>query len=152
VVCLLAAWGFFDFSAVDAFGAAPDAPAVAKVERVAAGVARHLGFAALQARIDVTMARKVVLEGQPWGRSLTGEAWNALIEGAPALAGQRELEPTQVRSPLLSRPEEASRGLLIKDFNLVIPFGLTMLAARFLLWLLRGAPVEPAHGAAEEGP
>jgi len=148
IVCLAAAWGFFDFSAVDAFGASPRASALEKVSAVATGLGRHLDFAARQGRIDLAMASKV-LRGRPWGRSLTGAEWNDLLGSAPELQAQRELDPGALRSPLLSRPEEASRGLLVKDFNLIVPFGLALMALRFLLWLARGAPIEPAHGPAE---
>jgi hypothetical protein len=148
IVCFAAAWGFFDFSAVDAFGASPRASALEKASAVATGLGRHLDFAARQGRIDLAMASKV-LRGLPWSRTLTGAEWNDLLGAAPELQAQRELDPGALRSPLLSRPEEASRGLLVKDFNLIVPFGLVMIALRFLLWLARGAPVESAHGPAE---
>jgi TRAP-type C4-dicarboxylate transport system permease small subunit len=148
VVCLMAAWGFFDFSAVDGFEVSAGAPVREKVLTVAEGVGRHLSLASRQVRIDLAMAPKV-LQGQPWSRSLSGAQWNELLGDDPRLQAQRELDPETMRSPLLSRPEEASRGLFVKDFNLIVPFGLLMMALRFVLWLLRGAPVEAAHGPSE---
>ena len=147
-VCLVASWGFFDFSAVDGFGATPGAPALEKGLVVARGLWRHVSFASRQVRIDFAMAGKV-LRGLPWSHTLTGAQWNELLGDAPELEGQREAEPDTFRSPLLSRPEEASRGLFVKDFNLIVPFGLLMMALRFVLWLLRGSPVEAAHGPSE---
>lgn len=149
-VCLMACWGFFDFSAVDGFKVSAGAPAGEKFSVVARGVARHLSLASRQVRIDLAMASKV-LRGLPWSRSLSGAEWNELLGDDPRLLAQREIDPEALRSPLLSRPEEASRGLFVKDFNLIVPFGLLMMALRFVLWLLRGAPVEAAHGSSEGG-
>lgn len=150
VVCLTAAWGFFDFTAIDAFGASSQARPAEKAAAVSEGLGRHLVWAGRQLRVDVTVAGRV-LAGRPWSQSLTGAEWNALWSDEPECAALLEAEPSVLRSPLVSRPEEPSRGLLVKDMNLVVPFGLVMMALRFVVWLLRGAPVEAAHGPAEGG-
>jgi hypothetical protein len=92
-----------------------------------------------------------VLLARPWDKTVTGADWNAWLGGAQDEAAQQEADLALTRAPLLSYPGEASRGLLVKDFSLIVPFGLLMMALRFVLWLLRGAPVESAHGLAEEG-
>jgi TRAP-type C4-dicarboxylate transport system permease small subunit len=148
-VCLTAAWGFFDYSAVDAFQSPPQAPPVEKLERVAAGLGRHLARAARQLRIDLTVGPRV-LTGRPWGQSLTGAEWNQALADDPELASQREPEPAAFRLPLVSTPQETARGLLVKDLGLMVPLGLLMMALRFGLWLLLGARVASPHGAAEE--
>jgi hypothetical protein len=146
-VCLVSSWGFLDFIAVDAFGAPQGGSAATQLGAVSSGLARHATRALVQARIDLHVAGRVV-SGTPWSESVTGAEWNEWLGASDELRSQRETDPARLRAPLLSLPQEASRGLLVKDFGLVIPFGLLMMALRFLLWVLRGAPVESAHGAA----
>jgi hypothetical protein len=154
-VCLVAAWGFFDFTAVDAFDVSPQASATAKVSQVAAGVGRHARLAVAQWKLDLHLAGRV-LRGQPWNQSLTGAEWNAFLEesGEPELLALREANPSAWRTPLLAPAGGAARGFLVKSFNLVLPLGLLFIAARFLLWVLRGAPREgaPGEAAAPEAP
>jgi Tripartite ATP-independent periplasmic transporters, DctQ component len=148
-VCAAASWGFFDFSAVDAFEAPPASAPLEKAARVGAGLERHLSRAARQLRLDLTVLPRV-LAGQPWGQSLSGEEWNRALEGDPSLAAQREPDPRALRVPLLSTPDETSRGIFVKDLGLMVPFGLLMMALRFGLWLVTGAVVASPHGGAEE--
>jgi hypothetical protein len=145
VVCAGAAWGFFDFIAIDAFHAARGGRPAEQVTAVAVGLGGHLARAATQLKVDVHVATRV-LWAQPWDRCVTGAEWNAWLGDDAALESQREADPAAWRSPLLSLPAEGSRGLLVKDCDLIVPFGLLMLALRSLLWVLRGAPVEGAHG------
>ncbi len=145
-VCVLAAWGFFDFTAIDAFHAAPTASSPEKCSATARGLARHGSLALKQLTLDGRMLVKV-LGGAPWDRSLTATEWNDFLGDAPEFAAVRERDLTTTRMPLLAMPGESPRGLLVKDLNLVVPLGLLWLALRFLLWVLRGAPVEGAHAA-----
>ncbi len=153
-VCLVVAWGFFDFTAVDAFGAPLDAPVGAKVSHVARGLSRHAFIARRQLALDARMLPRV-LAGGPWDKSLTGEEWNRWLAagnwGAHFTPEQvqalQDPDPANVRVPLATVPGESARGLLVKTLNLIIPFGLVVLALRFLLWLLRGAQAAGAHGA-----
>lgn len=148
VVCVASAWGFFDFTAVDAFNAPPAASAGEKLAAVGGGLSRHASLAWRQVTLDVKVAPRL-LTGARWNEALSAAEWNAWLDGAgdASLEVLREPDTNARRAPLLSLPGEPARGLLVKDFNLVIPFGLLMLALRFLLWVLRGAPVENAHGA-----
>ncbi|MFZ5441798.1 MAG: TRAP transporter large permease [Myxococcota bacterium] len=135
VVCFFAAWGFFDFVAIDAFRVSPELGVAEKVRQVGAGVARHASLAGKQARLDLKMSGRV-LAGAPWDRSLRADEWNAWLGDEEAFAALKESDLTATRAPLLAMPGEAPRGLLVKDLGLVIPLGLWWLALRFLLWAL----------------
>lgn len=145
VVCVLAAWGFFDFTAIDAFHAAPGASGAQKWSATSSGVARHGSLAWRQFTLDVRMVGKV-LAGAPWDHSLSAEEWNSALGDSAELSGLKESDATVTRMPLLALPGESPRGVLVKDLNLVVPLGLLWLAVRFLLWVARGAPSEGAHG------
>ena len=114
-VCLVSAWGFFDFTAVDAFAAAPGSSASSKVATVLGGVSRHTSFVVRQLTSDVQVMPSV----------LSGTSWSTL----PDL--------------LIATPGEATRGLLVKTMNLIVPLGLLLIALRFLLWVLMGPGEEP---------
>ncbi len=152
-VCLASAWGFFDFIALDSFHAPATSSAGERLSVVARGCARQAFFARRQLALDARMLGKVA-RGEPWDRSLTATEWNAWLDAGDwagwvspeVLAGLHEPQGAEsTRAPLLSVPGEASRGLLVHTLNLVIPFGLVMLALRFLLWVIRGAPLEAGH-------
>jgi C4-dicarboxylate transporter, DctM subunit len=143
-VCLCAAWGFFDFTAIDAFHVTPQTSAAEKVRATGGGFARHLALAGKQLQLDLRMSARV-LGGAPWDRSLKASEWNAWLGDAEEFAPLRETDEQVTRIPLLAMPGESPRGLLVKDLSLVIPLGLLWIALRFLLWVLRGVPVEGAH-------
>lgn len=144
VVCVLAAWGFFDFTAIDAFHAAPTASGAEKWSATASGLSRHGSLAWKQLGLDARMLGKV-LGGARWDRALSAEEWNSALGDSPELSALKESDPSVTRMPLLALPGESPRGLLVKDLNLIVPLGLLWLAVRFLLWVLRGAPSEGAH-------
>lgn len=144
VVCVLAAWGFFDFTAIDAFHAAPSASGAQKWSATTSGLARHGSLAMKQLSLDLKMLGKV-LGGSQWDHALSAEEWNASLGDSPELSALKETDATVTRMPLLALPGESPRGLLVKDLNLVVPLGLMWLAVRFLLWVLRGVPSEGVH-------
>lgn len=144
VVCFAAAWGFFDFTAIDAFGAPPAAARAEKWSVTTRGLSRHAGLAWRQLTLDVKVAGRV-LGGAPWDHSLSAAEWNAWLGDDAELAALKEADEAVTRTPLLALPGESPRGLLVKDLNLVVPLGLLWLAVRFLLWVARGAPAENAH-------
>ncbi len=155
VVCLFSAWGFFDFIAVDAFGARPGSAPLEALSAVARGASRHAFLARRQLAMDARMLGRV-LRGEPWSASLAPAEWNVWLDagdwaghfGPEVTASLREADGAAApRSPLVSVPAEPSRGLLVKTLDLIIPFGLLMMALRFLLWALRKGPVEELHGA-----
>lgn len=144
VVCFFAAWGFFDFIAIDAFKVSPTLGAAEKVRAVGAGVERHVVLAAKQARLDLAMTGRVLL-GARWDKSLEAAEWNAWLGDDPQFAPLKEPDLALTRSPLLAMPGESPRGLLVKDLGLVIPLGLWWLALRFALWAAtKSKEAEPA--------
>lgn len=150
-VCLVSAWGFFDFLAIDGFRARMDDAPATKWSAVSAGLARDVFFVSRQLALDVKVGPRV-LGGARWDTTLTGTEWNGWLDGADwsgvaEVAALRE-QPEATHVPLVVTGADAPRGLLVKPLALVVPLGLLLLALRFLLWVLRGAPVEGAHGAA----
>ena len=146
MVCVLAAWGFFDFTSIDAFHAAPTSSGAQKWSATTSGLSRHGSLAWKQFTLDMRMLGRVV-GGARWDRSLPAEEWNAWLGDSEEFTPLRESDASVMRMPLLAMPGESPRGLLVKDLNLVVPLGLLWLAVRFLLWVLRGAPSEAPHGA-----
>ncbi|MDP3233122.1 MAG: TRAP transporter small permease subunit [Myxococcales bacterium] len=153
-VCVVSAWGFFDFIAIDAFRARMDDVPAAKWSAVSQGLGRDAFFLRRQLALDLTVGPRVVT-GATWDTALTGAEWNAWLDAVDwsnatefsALRENRE-RPEATHVPLVVTSPDSPRGLLVKPLSLVVPLGLLALALRFLLWVLRGAPAEGAHGAA----
>lgn len=153
-VCVVSAWGFFDFIAIDAFRARMDDAPAAKWSAVSQGLGRDAFFLRRQLALDLTVAPRV-FTGSMWDTALTGAEWNAWLDAVDwsdatefaELRAQRE-RPEATHVPLVVTSPDSPRGLLVKPLSLVVPLGLLALALRFLLWVLRGAPAEGAHGAA----
>ena len=149
LVCLASSWGFFDHLSIDVFGAARRDTVVDKVAHVGEGLSRHFFLYRSQVGLDIKLLPRVAA-GQPWDRALTGPEWNEVVSrpawaevlGPDAAKTLQDPDPTSLRSPLVSVPGEASRGLLMRDLGLVIPFGLFLIGLRFLLWVLRRCPRE----------
>lgn len=148
-VCVVAAWGFFDFIAIDAFRAGMDDAPAAKWSAVTTGLSRDARFVSRQLALDVKVAPRV-LGGARWDTSLSGAEWNAWLEGSARegedLSALRDA-PDDTHAPLVVTAPDSPRGLLVKPLSLLVPLGLLALALRFLLWVLRGAPVDGPHGA-----
>ena len=153
LVCFTCAWGFADYIAVDVFRAPVAAPASARFGAMATGIGQHAFLLRRQMALDARMTFRV-LAGHPWDRSLGADEWNRWVDAgdwrarysADQVAGLHDAEGG-MRSPLVVAPGEAPRGLVAKSFNLIVPLGLLWLGLRFLLWCLRGAPIEePLRG------
>ena len=92
-----------------------------------------------------------VLAGEPYDRWMTATEWNAWLDGAhwtahfdPVAVDALHMDPSApdaTRAPQVSCPGtgEEPGGLLIRDLNLVFPFGLAILAVKFLLRVLLAA-------------
>ncbi|MBS1152310.1 MAG: uncharacterized protein H6Q89_4008, partial [Myxococcaceae bacterium] len=142
VVCLAAAWGFTDFIARDSFGAR---------ESIGRPLADGLSLQAFVVReqlaLDASVAGRV-LGGARWDTVLTPAEWNQRLEGEgwkarfADVARLRDEPGASNRSPLIAIPGATPQGFLVKALNLIVPFGLLMIALRLLLWCLRRAPVE----------
>jgi hypothetical protein len=146
--CAVAAWGFFDFVAIDGFGASAGAEPPAKVAVTLRGFGADLHVAWRQLALDLRVAPRV-LTGARWDTALTSEEWNAWLEASDFgddvdEAALRDA-PGGTHVPLAAVGPASPRGLLVKPLALVVPFGLLTLCLRLLLWLARGAPVEEGH-------
>ena len=157
VMCFAAAWGFFDQIAVEDFHIEPSAPCAsdpakscdtrpgAKISRVAHETSRDLFLLRRQISLDLRSLPKV-LKGAPYEKLMTGAEWNAWIddggweayftkESLQQIKGPPEADQ-EWRMPALTNvpgADERVHKLLIHELNLVFPFGLVMIALRFIL-------------------
>ncbi|MBX3130866.1 MAG: hypothetical protein KF718_29375 [Polyangiaceae bacterium] len=140
LICGAAAWGFFDHIAIEDFGAKADARPTEKFKAVTSGMGEDLFIARKQASLDMKSLPKV-LKGERYSEWLTGSQWNAWLEesGFVERYGREKIDALKMsndltRSPIVVVPERGEpRGELIKAANLVFPFGLLVMAFRFLL-------------------
>lgn len=151
--CAVAAWGFFDFIAIDGFGAPATATPAEKVAVTRRVLATDLHLLGRQLVLDVTVAPRV-LAGARWDTSLTAAEWNAWLDESGFDGDVSALRDMSGGShvPLATVGAASPRGLLVKPLALIVPFGLVMLCLRLVLWLLRGAPVDESHGPTAPAP
>jgi TRAP-type C4-dicarboxylate transport system permease small subunit len=159
VMCLAGTWGFVDHIAIALFHVQPfeacaagasvpksglcPTPAAEKLERVAHRMGTDLFIIGRQLTLDLRSFPRVVA-GTKYNGYLSGAAWNTWIADGdwtshfPAEQVQGLLapadRPNDFHIPAVSIPGgQEVRGLLIKDADLVFPFGLFMIALRFIL-------------------
>jgi hypothetical protein len=140
VVCSVAAWGFFDHVSIEDFGARADASVGEKVEAVGRGVGEHAFVARKQIALDLKCLPHV-LAGESYADWLTGEEWNRWLESAGFVEryGAKKIEALRIpadakRAPIVVVPGVGEpRGALTHAANLVFPFGLLIIALRFVL-------------------
>jgi TRAP-type C4-dicarboxylate transport system permease small subunit len=155
VVCISGAWGFVDHIGIALFHMKPSeackddptkdcrVPASEKLGHIAHEMSTDLFMVGRQMSLDVRTLPRVVL-GTKYNEYLTGAEWNAWVKDAdwsahfPPEAATGLLTPDDRANdkhvPAVSIPGgEEARGLLIKDADFVFPFGLLMIAMRFLL-------------------
>jgi hypothetical protein len=172
-----AAWGFFDDVAVEEFHAPASMPCPAgetkkicsappgsKIERVKHDIGTDLFLAGKQISLDLRTFPKV-LGGTPYGKTMTPKEWNAWVrEGSwgerfPAedVKGLELPEDGSIewRTPAVTSipgGTEKIHMLMVPVLNLVFPFGLLVIAIRFVLRTLLAlsgwVKVDPnaAHG------
>jgi TRAP-type C4-dicarboxylate transport system permease small subunit len=162
-VCGAAVWGFFDHIAIEGFKAESDAPPAAKIATAKEEMGRDFFLLGRQISLDLKTLPKV-LGGTKYSEYLKAPEWNAWMkeggwtahfkqEDVDALL-MDESQPDATHMPQVSVPGtgENVAGLLIHTLNLVFPFGLAMIALRFVLRALLaiGGHVrvdpEAAHG------
>jgi len=158
-MCTAGAWGFFDHIAIALFhvhptttcdgggqpgkGAPCPTPASAKISEVARDIGTDLFIVRRQASLDLRTWPRV-LTGTNYNGYLTGAEWNAWVsEGDWASHFTPEQvaglmvpvdRPKDFHLPAVSIPGgQEVRGLLIKEADLIFPFGLLMIALRFIL-------------------
>lgn len=163
VVSGFAAWGFFDNLAVEEFHVQTDLRAGAKIERVVEDAGRNLSLAGRQLSLDVRSFPKV-MSGTPYAKWMTASEWNAWLRaGDWSRFKAEDVKAFELpedgsidfRTPAVTAVPGATeqvRMLLTPLLNLVFPFGLLIVALRFLvrcvLALTGWVNVDPdaAHG------
>ncbi len=166
IVSAFGAWGFFDNLAVEEFHVPTTLSATAKIDHVLEDTGRNLSLAGKQLSLDVRSLPRV-LGGTPYAKLMTAAEWNAWVRDGNwsrfAAEDVKALElpedgTTEFRTPAVTAipgATEQIRMLLVPLLNLVFPFGLVVIALRFLLRSLLAitgwVDVDPdaAHGDAD---
>ncbi len=161
-VCLAGAWGFFDHLAIAEFKVTPavacaddpakmcDTPASEKMKKVRHEMMRDFFLTRRQLALDVVSAPRVLtgakyenyLHAARWNEWMRAGDWEAYFD-KDDVAGQMmdESDANATRLPIINIPGSGdnTNGLLIRDLDFVFPFGLLMIALRFLLRCLLAA-------------
>jgi C4-dicarboxylate transporter DctM subunit len=156
LVCALGAVGFADYISIADFRATAsrscpedparmcDATASERLATVEQAIARDVFLLERQASLDVR-AIPHVLAGDPYDGWLTAAEWNAWLDGADWTSHfdrsavdalhMDMASPETTRAPQVSCPGtgDEARGLLARELTLVFPFGLAVLAIKFLI-------------------
>ncbi len=141
IMCSGAVWGFFDHVAIESYGAKAEDTAVAKIEVTAERMGDHFFLARKQLTLDIKSFPHIV-KGERFDRWLGPAEWNAWVKDAgfegryPKESVETVLVPDDAppHTPIVVAPDgEATRGILVHALSLVFPFGMLVLALRFLL-------------------
>jgi len=155
VVCLTAAWGFFDHISIENFGARADDGPGKKIGQVFSQMGEDFFIVRKQISLDMMSTPHVLFKGQTYSDWFTGKEWNAWLDsegfveryGKEATDGLK-IPENETRAPLVVIPGRGEpRGELISAAYLVFPFGLVVIALRFVL---RGLLVLSGHASTEE--
>ena len=156
-VCVAGAVGFVDYIAIAAYRVhavepCPGEPAVPSCNTSAAEklatmrrvTSSDLFLLGRQISLDARSLRHVVA-GRPYDRWMTAATWNAWLDGAAwtahfdrAAVDALRMDSSSadaLRSPQVAVPGtgEDARGVLIRELNFVFPFGLAVIAVKFLV-------------------
>jgi hypothetical protein len=157
IVSATAAWGFFDNVAVEEFHARAtmpcadgrtheicSPPAGEKIDLVLKDTGRNLFLARRQISLDIRSLPKVI-GGTPYGKWLTAGEWNEWLRAGgweshfaadDVKALELPADSTDFRTPAVTAvPGGTDRVhmLLVPLLNMVFPFGLLVIAIRFVL-------------------
>lgn len=146
-VCFAAAWGFFDYTSIESFGAERDWARAKKVQHVSHHVSQGFFLFRKQVGLDLR-ALPHVLGGGKWDDDsrMNGRQWNEFLEKsgyrdyytaeqvAAARAPESDLDAP--RMAMVVVPDGSVRGILVHSMNLMFPVGFIILGLRFLLRLL----------------
>jgi C4-dicarboxylate transporter, DctM subunit len=159
VVCGAGAAGFVDYIGISDFRAAAthpcsgdagrtcDAPVSERLTTIGRVMSADFFVLGRQASLDFRSLPHV-LSGDAYDGWMTATEWNAWLDGADwtahfdraAVDGLRmdPSAPGATRAPQVSCPGTGDQpgGLLIRDLNFVFPFGLAILAIKFVLRIL----------------
>jgi TRAP-type C4-dicarboxylate transport system permease small subunit len=157
-VCAVAVFGFVDYIAIAAYQAPAtkqcedDASKVCdtgtgeKTSFVAKATSADLFLLGRQISLDVRSVFRV-LAGTPYDTWMTAAQWNEWIDGSDwtghfdkALVDAQKMDasnPTATHMPAVEVPGGGeSRGLLVRELDFVFPFGLAVIAIKFLVRIL----------------
>lgn len=161
MVCFAATWGFVDGISVTKFNAEAfracneggksglcDTPVSDRLATTKKAMASDLFLLGRQISLDLRTAPRV-LAGTKYDQYLKGSDWNAWLKGSyegwtkhfeksgvDALVVGPESEGLP-KMPAVSAPgASAAGGLLIRDLNFVLPFGLLVIGLKFVLRIL----------------
>lgn len=156
VVCLVAFCGFVDYIAIaqyQAMASQPcpgnpsaecDTPVSEKLGVVAKETSADFFLLGRQASLDIRSFPHV-LGGASYETWMSGAEWNAWLDGADwsshfdkAAVDAQKMDvsaPGAVHIPAVEVPGSggAARGLLVRELDFIFPFGLLMIALKFLL-------------------
>jgi len=166
LVCLSGAWGFVDHLSIAEYKLSMDASTGERVAKVEHEFGRDMFLLRQQMKLDLHSLPKVLtgakykdyLKAGEWNDWMSGGAWSDWFPADDVKAQMMDVtDQTQTRLPLINIPGtgENTNGLLIRDIDFVFPFGLVMIALRFLLRCLLAiggaVRVDPdaAHGDVE---
>jgi TRAP-type C4-dicarboxylate transport system permease small subunit len=159
VVCVFGAIGFCDYIAISVYRAdavkpcpgeatrSCDTSAGEKLATVEGKVGADFFLLGRQASLDVQSIGKV-LGGTPYDKWMSAAEWNSWLDGADWTAhfdkkavDAVRMDPSQPdakRMPQVPVPGtgEEARGLLVRELDFVFPFGLIVIALKFLLRIL----------------
>jgi hypothetical protein len=154
-VCIAAVFGFVDYIVIAEYRASAvqpcpfdstkscDTPTGAKIAVARRAISADLFLLGRQLSLDGRSLPKV-LAGRAYDRWMTAAEWNEWLDRAdwaahfgPA-ADALKMDPSapaSVRMPQVTVPGtgEEARGLLIRELNFVFPFGLLVIALKFLV-------------------
>jgi C4-dicarboxylate transporter DctM subunit len=169
--------GFVDYIAISDFRAAAthpcledtsktcDAPVRERLATVGRVMSADFFVLGRQASLDLRTLPHV-LSGEAYDGWMTAREWNAWLDGADWTAHFDRVAvdalhmdlsvPNATRAPEVACPGTGDEpgGLLIRDLNFVFPFGLAILAVKFLLRVLLAlaGQHDPAEESAESTP
>ena len=144
IICLVAAWGFFDHISIDRpFTTDPDGTVAEKFSKVGEEIGEQGFILRKQITLDIKSVPHV-LAGEPFSDWMTGTEWNEWVRDGgfverygPEEAKAIEIGPDEKRAPYVLIPGRGEPGPeLVAVANLVFPVGLVIIALRFLLLCL----------------
>jgi len=139
--CTAGAWGFIDHSATESFNAKTEDTAGSKISHIVHHVGHHAFLIRKQIGLDLQTLPHV-LKGETYDRWMSAGQWNQWVkEGGfegeykpEEIASVLVPEGSEPHTPLVVPPDgEVTRGMLVHTLNLVFPFGLLVIALRFLI-------------------
>lgn len=160
-VCAVGVFGFADYIAIAQYrvsavrpcpgdaAALCDTGAAEKAKALAGATSSDFFLLGRQLSLDVQSLPRV-LGGRPYDKWMSAIEWNAWLDGADwtahfdrAAVDALHMDasvPNAARMPQVAVPGtgEEARGLLIRELNFVFPFGLAVIALKFLLRALVG--------------